>query len=423
MKGRTTIKLTNVETGEVQKYYDCNMFTNALDEVFNKAPYYFANPTLANLTNSQFQTKNPLAPVAGNALGGLLLFPEAIEEDATTLYAPDDNKPTGIASFDAYSGADSRRGSINEIASGPVTGGYLFVWDFNQNQANGNIACACLTSKRGGAGYLNGDNNLLQDESSQGAGAGAGFWELNGTASSIPLGADDTGFYIFNGSNQLVKFEAPIRKIALNDSTVGKDGKVIGTVTNPGTKVLKDGELWNIRNSANASGNATLTIEKYNLTTWNMTTQTLVVPAKLEASDRAKVTCIVDGYLYMVANGGLNVIKINLATPADVAEIEDVFTNNRVSVEKNMMEFEGGVLSKRARIHADGTVEALTWDTTPVALIGTWMINAGSVNAYENIKLCATVYTPYLATINNLQNPIVKNPQQTMKVSYLVTEA
>lgn len=73
MRGITTFELTNVKTGEVEVYEDHNMFTNALDSVFNRPPFYFNNTLLAK-QNTAEQDAQILAPVYNRALGGLLLF-------------------------------------------------------------------------------------------------------------------------------------------------------------------------------------------------------------------------------------------------------------------------------------------------------------------------------------------------------------
>lgn len=433
MKGKTIIKLTNVMTGETEVREDHNMFTNALDEAINRAPYFFANTSLAILNMLGSQTKRPLTPLNESGLGGLLLFPKTIQENAETIFAPADNKPTGIASHDAYSGTDTRRGSYNENESGPLSGevkGYKHVWDFNTSQANGPILCAALTSARGGIGYWDGDQSILQDSGTEEAGAGAGTMTMTFT-NALPVGVDDGGIYVLKNSapRKLYKYDFPRDSLSLTcKAKITKDGEVlerlIGDIDDNGTNLLTATEFWQIKNSGNASGNATLTIDKYNLKTWEKTTQTITVAAPLEASHFYKTTCIVEGFLYMIAYNGRDLYKINLQNVADVTLIENAFITTALNQKKNLTQFLDGVISTECIVEKDGTVHRISFPYYPVAQVGIWLINAGHVDTgWYNLNLSATQITPYLATINNLEGGgFFKNAQQTMKVTYIVTE-
>lgn len=44
-----------------------------------------------------------------------------------------------------------------------------------------------------------------------------------------------------------------------------------------------------------------------------------------------------------------------------------------------------------------------------------------SYNGYRNYK-DLYLYTPYLATINNLDTPVIKTADKTMKITYTLTE-
>lgn len=79
-------------------------------------------------------------------MGGILLYQNALEERADTIYAPLDNPLIGYASDDANNTEDIRRGSRNLTESKEVDGGYRFVWDFATSQANGTISAICLSN-------------------------------------------------------------------------------------------------------------------------------------------------------------------------------------------------------------------------------------------------------------------------------------
>ena len=144
IKGKTTFELTDVDTGEVEVIEDTNMITNALREVL--ATYgYFGCDILDNDT----MRNNSLWV---NLLGGLFLFDTALDEDVNNIFMPAGVKMIGNGSKDvSNSGNVKELGSYNSTESGLQSDGSIkLVYDFSTAQANGTIACACLTSKIGG---------------------------------------------------------------------------------------------------------------------------------------------------------------------------------------------------------------------------------------------------------------------------------
>lgn len=144
LKGKTTFELTDVNTGEVEVIEDSNMITNGLQE-FLRTYGYFGCDVLSDdtvRTNSLWV----------NALGGLFLFDSRLDENVENTFMPAGVKMIGNGSKDvANSGAVTELGSYNTSESGLQSDGSVkFVYDFSTQQANGSIACACLTSKIGG---------------------------------------------------------------------------------------------------------------------------------------------------------------------------------------------------------------------------------------------------------------------------------
>lgn len=159
LKGKTTFELTDVNTGEVEVIEDSNMITNGLQE-FLRTYGYFGCDVLSDdtvRTNSLWV----------NLLGGLFLFDTALDEDVNNTFMPAGVKMIGNGSKDmSNSGAVTELGSYNTTESGLQSDGSIkFVYDFNTAQANGTIACACLTSKVGGYMGMGNDSNRYFDES------------------------------------------------------------------------------------------------------------------------------------------------------------------------------------------------------------------------------------------------------------------
>lgn len=139
MKGHTRIELKDVYTGKVQAVDEDNMVTLGLQKMLQ--PYAFS-------TNN-FMAKNQ---IIGNAIGGLLLFEDSIEENINNYIPPSNNRMTGRGVYGkTYTGNVTELGSFNENESGLQDDGSVkLVWDFNTSQANGKISCVSLTSLLGG---------------------------------------------------------------------------------------------------------------------------------------------------------------------------------------------------------------------------------------------------------------------------------
>lgn len=425
MKGKTIIELTDVNTKEVKRIEDCNMFTNALDAVFNKIPCWQFNPAVADPAHFSWSELNSLIPIVGNALGGLLLFPNEMEEDPERIFAPASNKPTGIASFDGYTGEDTRRGSFNTIESGKITNGYRFVWDFPTSAGNGPIACVCLTSKRGGAGYFDsGDHIVKENYPTPHAFRTSGLFYYNTALArnSYPFGADDKGIYIKDYERRILRQNMPLDRYTLLGNFSEYDE--LGVIDADGSPMFYDGKICIIRNSTNTSGNAAVTIDMYDPETWEKTTRTLTFSAQIYASNIWRTACVSNGYLYLLGATKRKYIKVKLDNLADVQEIP---LNYEASAERagSLTGWNNGAIGSEVLIEEDNTAHKIELNNTvPFAVHGAWIMS-GIVTTGSDTKdmnIGCTCLMPYIATINNLETPLVKTANQTMKVTYIVTE-
>lgn len=159
LKGKTTFELTDVNTGKVEVIEDSNMITNGLQE-FLRTYGYFGCDILntGTIRNSSLWV---------NLLGGLFLFDTALDEDVNNIFMPAGVKMIGNGSKDvSNSGTVTELGSYNSTESGTQSDGSIkFVYDFSTTQANGTIACACLTSKIGGYIGMGNDSNMYLNSS------------------------------------------------------------------------------------------------------------------------------------------------------------------------------------------------------------------------------------------------------------------
>ena len=146
LKGKTIIELTDTKTGEVERYEDNNLVTQAINEIILKRKRFmgFQNGkgSVQDDTRSSFLSMFPLYK---RFFGGIMLFSNAVDE--SRFFINGDDKIVGTATFNnAYSGADPLVGSYNSTESEiNETEKYAkFVYDFSTNQANGTISAVCL---------------------------------------------------------------------------------------------------------------------------------------------------------------------------------------------------------------------------------------------------------------------------------------
>lgn len=150
VKGKTTFELTDVNTGKVEKYEDCNMITNGLQEFLDPCGSWGIYPFAVDDVRKK--------AVRNTLTGGIFLFDSALDENVANTYAGADVKMVGNGALGiSNSSAVTELGSYNSTESGVQSDGSIkYVYDFTTAQANGTIRSACLTSKVGGyMGYGN----------------------------------------------------------------------------------------------------------------------------------------------------------------------------------------------------------------------------------------------------------------------------
>ena len=148
LKGKMVMELTDVNTSEVETIVEENMVTNAVNNILG------LNPMAVFYCEEEYSTglvwTGNLLPICPNMIGGILLFPKALEENADNIYVKSDNLPVAYASNNVNSTANTARGSLNLTESKVLDNGYKFVWEFTPSQGNGTIAAIALTSAKGG---------------------------------------------------------------------------------------------------------------------------------------------------------------------------------------------------------------------------------------------------------------------------------
>lgn len=461
LKGTMVIELTDVKTAEVERVTHENMVTDSVNNILGLNPmgiYY-------NATDPYDQSvawRDTLLPICPNLVGGILLFPNTLEEKAENIYQYSDNVPTGYASNDVNSTTNLARGSLNLNESGPLSNGYKFVWEFTVNQGNGTIAAAALTSALGGQN---------------------GFGSLVGDASSfLMLKKVDTSAYpsdmkkmfceavemdfekeilvsISMGDSAVLikKIHLPIFTIGLNEklddtsySIIEEKEVAVSTFDFRGEYIRygefvdgKDGYWYGFANEENSSGDASvywvkISKEDYSVTEgeWNLTEAYLMDVGnrfwESGYSEKVGRCCMRDGHLYVPAYDKAGVYKINVSNSADVELIAFGFTSEMNplcesgSCEMYMTLIGDIIVGGDFQILNDDTVIRTKGEAkvnslaTPLFQYKNYLFGWGGSYGVENRS--AYLLMPYLASINNLDEAVVKTTDKTMRITYTLTE-
>ena len=274
--GNLVIELEDQNTGNVETVSETNMVTNAVNDILGVNPMGVMYKAGGQYDDS-LTWNDALLPICPNMIGGILLFPGSITEQADNIYLPSTNLPVAYASNDVNATANTKRGSMNLTESTKLTDGYKFVWEFTPSQGNGTITAVGLTSKQGGANAYGSD-----------AGTATPFLQLRevdiGALSDevlnelfrvVELDFENGLLYTIAYANSTVRvsrYRCPVFDIGLNerldDSTLTLQDETVltcstfkfyGSYTPYGDFIDgKDGYWYGFSNQANSSGNSTM---------------------------------------------------------------------------------------------------------------------------------------------------------------------
>ena len=442
MKGHTTIELTNVKTGQRDKFEDDNMVTNAL-------AYHFANCGLCNTLTEKQDTD-----LKSILLGGIMLFDQTLEEDPDNIWVPAGVNMIGNGALYEVSNSDVVEfGSYNSSESSFVNNIWTQVYDFTTSQANGTIASVCLTSQRQGCiGAGNSLSNKCRYEympfdyygnlfEIKQPGYIVRMTVADSSLDSIPfsnLDAGSTSHFKNTGEIFIEKYRIPLSVIDIHVISMNSL-KLIDTVKisvpESFINAISVSAQWSI--DYDGEGNTYLT---YWPTTekWNVNDVINILKINIDNSCEhiqltntsgyaiAKMpghTIIDDGYMiFMKQNSDYsNVIIFNMSNSSAV-EITNplgyIYPSGAWRRHKGRINFGSYVLDMpNHRFIRQNGKQQHTGENTP--LIGnpclSWNTNSGSNTIYIRRHI------DYLATINNLEKPIVKTADMTMKVTYTIT--
>ncbi len=460
LKGTMVIELTDENNGVVETVTEENMVTNAVNHLLGLNPmgvFYKASGEYDDM----LIWNDTLLPICPNMIGGILLYPSALTENADNIFPSSATLPVAYASNDVNATADTARGSMNLTESKALDNGYKFVWEFTPSQGNGTIAAVALTSALGGKtvygndinssnGYLKIKETMLDSQTED---------ELALLYSAVDVDFENNVMYSirFVDSSVIVrKLRLPAFTLGLNDRLNDVTCRVLEETTlhcsvfsfttgyTPYGDFLDghDGYWYGFSNAPNSSGDATMKwikIKKNDLTftegTWTLANAHLraIGSFKIDTYVNRSVRGVIrNGYLYLQNYDCDGVYKINLSNVTDITLIQLGFTSeNRAlsgsSTSQCMMTMINDfIIAYDFIITANDTVVPLAgaarfpYIGTPLFQYKEFLTGWGGNYGTD----CHTTWLlmPYLATINNLSAAVIKNADKTMKITYTLTE-
>lgn len=459
MRGETTIQLFNAETGDlVYETRDKNMVTNAVSKMLslrNEWLYGVSTNILGNMTN--------VFPLHLRAFGGILLFDNAIEESANRILPPGTVKNLGYAGGE-YGGSNPRRGTYNANESGPITNGYRHVWDFGTSKANGTIRSVCLSSMSGGnsgwGSYVGLEDNVWAigfPTSVFTSNQVTKVFELPGKALLMKQ-TPETGeleFVTFqNNSFRLAKqanfSDLKVMSVLNTDYSRGFTSSLLATIpTQPHTNTYPqermyymNGKFHHVYSGTNSTSSTKIVHDIYSIDGLRESTKEITTTATFYGSGQAPMFYYKGLYFASTTPAGSSLSVFT--ADGTLSSVIDT-TNAMVSSSRNLSVYSASYNEQMDKMVLTNVFDSqnnsfvymigedLQLDFVRINKQSSAMMPVASEENLSPYQLLSTIssgegnssiylgmWTPYLATINNLESAVTKTNTQTMKIVYSI---
>lgn len=444
LHGHTTIELTNTKTGKVDKIESDNIVTDAIEKYLQPLGILQNSPfNNSGFTNYQFFVE---------LIGGIFLFDSAIDENG--IFPQTGAKMIGNGAR-SYSGA----GQVTEFGTHNTTESYktdnsiVQVYDFGTDQANGTIKSVCLTSRTGGyIGYGNASgrtmstslsmmNNQQVTKLSTSNDYRAKFiikgnkwyslkkqYDTNNTkldiaTRHIPI----TEISLFDGANVLQSYSVLQPAITLTtamptayqttmigdkfvliplSATYNNNASILIYIVDPITNRVTEKRFTN-KTGETIRCNEAIMVRDNEIIVRSKATATKYFVIDVDTSTVEQTINIPNeaSRLFLLSNGWVLTVPSSNSIKSSMIDVENgtaylTNTSQNTSVSLNYQ-------NANFNYSTDDDLEYMLHE---------YYGSTGNINYVEAFK------NPlYLATINNLETPITKTAEQTMKITYTVT--
>lgn len=434
--GETEIILKNPKTGLVDRVHSENTFQS---DVLAKALRYNgaarSAPFLVDAMRSDYTYKQ--------TLGGLLLFRDSITVGSH--YMPAGNRMTGNGYYGGLNGGNpTELGSFNSSESSFSHDACTQVYDYTTSQANGRISCVALTSRVGGMmGYGNPggvSSNMVNIRGNTNPTVVNPLFDANQSRRRVTIGntqyvlwaLQDDKIYIRKYDvdvSQYSMFSGTFSEVALSTAGMHTASEYRKTRLTWGKldMFVAGGKIY-FTNNDDITYSSAEPIYYWVYDPTNDTFNELTFNWPLASTFVSAAMAICHGLIIFTGYSVTKALVFNQSTGAFVEEVGG--WNGSASSHYGAREFHGGLITFSA-----------SWDSNMIYVYDPVNHTCYPMNGNSGDN-CNLMYEPtndalltirdyysrfenyitnsplYLATINNLGTPVIKDATRTMKVLY-----
>lgn len=406
LKGKSVIELTDVKTGEVETFENDNIITDGVQAYINMM-FRFGTHSISTVMWKEL-------------FGGIRLYDRTLEEEAASYMHPsvDVAKLTGYASITQKdsSNIDTMRGMLNTSETKEIENGIQIVYDFATSEANGTIACCCLTTDRGGQWvldrYVESGQYLVQNDSS--------------LTCAVDTQSGNVFILTYDASGS--KYVKSLKEFNYNEISMRLEKKSNQyKPINEYSFECAYGDLskTTLLNGIDSGRSVMVTNNsgKYQFYIYNVRNGELIKTIQTELKD--VIYCrIYKNYIIAVLYDK-NIVKIDIDNPSNISYITQDAFDGQGGRDRPIVLSNGDIWVKPIVFSpSSGEYQKVTssdsrWsDNYDRAVDETKCVLLGSRNDGSYINLWRKPNTQMLMTINNLQQPVTKTADKTMKITY-----
>ena len=439
IRGDVCFQLRDAVTGKVKfEERGHNMLTNGLNSALNGCPFGLNKVDTAYTANTG--TIFQVTPIFRQLLGGVILFPQTLGNDADLLFPSFANSPTGFSSMESYTQQDSRQGTFDSVSSGKITNGFKYVHTWGSAYGNGQIASLGLAPVNAHTWCYDAEN-AFKPTTTLNTYRSIGYYFNLQRQQTVINAVGDKGILISNLANtsatklsyfktkpfavDLFQTSAPSSQTTgLNDDTNAE--WTVDTGVNLATNQQSQVQIDATNAYVISRSNNVFTVKTIALSDGTMTSNTYTFTG---ASFGNGKPAMVNGYIYHVASSAGTIYKCNMSNVADITEITDasITANDRLMYcGENYIYGSYFLLDVRndgvvGFTNQYGFLSDTSWRAVPVYEKGMWTVTRES-GGTESV-ICAVMKQWGLMTHYDLQSTVTKDASKQMVVQYSITQA